>query len=179
MKLLVIVGTTRPGRVTDRIAKWVASSANEMTDVNAEVVDLADYPMPFLNEAISPQYNPQRKPEGDIKRWLEKLSEGDAFVVVTPEYNRSIPGVLKNALDYVAFEFAKKPVAFVGHGSVGGAYSITDLRLAFPQLLAITVPKATHIAARAGELMNESGVLNEELKDGPQSPLPQLKMMLE
>lgn len=179
MKLQIIVGATRPGRVTDRVAKWVAETAKELPDTVAEVVDLADYPMPHFDEAISPQYNPDRKPSSEVKRWLDKLNEADAFVIVTPEYNRAIPGVLKNALDYIDFQFAKKPVALVAHGSTGGAQSVANLRMAIPGLLAFTVPRATFLVGRAGELVNERGMLDEDLKKHPAGPHTALMMTLQ
>jgi len=179
MKLQVIVGSTRPGRVTDRVAKWVASEAKQMTGVNVEVVDLADYPMPFLDEAISPQYNPDRKPDGVTKKFLEKVAEADAYVLVTPEYNRSYSAVLKNALDYLDFQFAHKPVALVAHGSTGGAQAVSHLRGVLPGLQAITVPKATYVVGRAGEIIDESGTMKDEVKNNPYGPRAALVATLE
>jgi NAD(P)H-dependent FMN reductase len=111
MKLQVIIGSTRPGRISDRVAKWVAAEAKNLPDTSVDVVDLADYNLPFIDEAISPQFNPDRKPNEPARRWLSKLAEADVYVLVTPEYNRSYSAVLKNALDYVDFQMAKKPVA--------------------------------------------------------------------
>jgi NAD(P)H-dependent FMN reductase len=170
MKLQVIIGSTRPGRVTDTVAAWVAATAKQLPDTTVEVVDLDDYPMPFLDEAISPQYNPDRKPNAQAEKWLKKLDEGDAFVIVTPEYNRSISGVLKNALDYIDFQFAKKPVAIVAHGSTGGAQAVATLRIALPGLKAAITPSATFLTGRAGEMMDEAGVLREEIKKNPYGP---------
>ncbi|QQS19021.1 NAD(P)H-dependent oxidoreductase [Candidatus Saccharibacteria bacterium] len=95
------------GRSTDRVAKWVADAASKVAGAEVEVLDLRDYELPMFNEAISPQYNPDRKPEGAVKNWLDALSKNDAFIVVTPEYNRSIPAVLKNAFDHVGYELTK------------------------------------------------------------------------
>lgn len=179
MKLQVIVGTTRPGRVTDRAAAWVAHTAKELPDTTVEIVDLADYPMPFLDEAISPQYNPNRKPNPETAKWLKKLDEADAFVIVTPEYNRSMPGVLKNALDYLDFQFAKKPVALVAHGSTGGAQAVANLRIALPGLKAAITPSATFLNGRVGEMMDENGVLKDEIKNNPYGPQAALMGTLE
>jgi NAD(P)H-dependent FMN reductase len=170
VKLQVIVGTTRPGRVTDTVAAWVANTAKELPDTTVEIVDLMDYPMPFLDEAISPQYNPDRKPNPVTEKWLSKLNDGDAFVIVTPEYNRAMSGVLKNALDYLDFQFAKKPVALVGHGSTGGAQAIATLRITLPGLKAASMPTATFLNGRAGEMFDEGGALREELKKNPYGP---------
>lgn len=164
MKLQVIVGSTRPGRVSDRIAKWVANQAKEITGAEVEVVDLADYALPFLDEAISPQYNPERKPEGVVKEWLDKVAEADGYVIVTPEYNRSYSAVLKNALDFLDFQFAKKPVALVAHGSTGGAQAVASLRITLPGVLAVTVPQAAFLLDRIGDKIDENGNATEALE---------------
>jgi NAD(P)H-dependent FMN reductase len=174
MKIQVIVGSTRPGRVSDRLAQWVVNEIQKNESTEAELVDLMDYQMPFLDETISPQYNPDRKPNPEAKKWLDKLSEADGYVIVTPEYNRAISGVLKNALDYIDFQFAKKPVALVAHGSTGGAQAIANLRMIIPGLQAVTVPTALFYLPRVGESISESGELSEDIKAmayGPQSAL--------
>jgi NAD(P)H-dependent FMN reductase len=179
MKVQIIIGSTRPGRVTDRLAKWVANEAKGMPDTQVELVDLQDYVLPFLDEAISPQYNPDRKPNAVAKKLLDKLADADAFVLVTPEYNRTFSCVLKNALDYIDYQFAKKPVALVGHGSTGGAQAIGQLRGVIPGLLAVSVPGATYFIGRVGEMIDESGNLNKEMQAQPYGPLASLRLTLE
>ena len=179
MKVQVIVGSTRPNRVTDRVAKWVAAEAKNLTETEVEVLDLADYPMPFLDEPISPQFNPDRKPSAIVQKYLTKLAEADAYVLVTPEYNRSYSAVLKNALDYIDYQFARKPVALVAHGVTGGAQAIAHLRGVMPGLLAVTVPRATFLIGRAGDSIDEADNLNEEMKANPYGPQAALKVMLE
>ncbi|MBL8121629.1 NAD(P)H-dependent oxidoreductase [Candidatus Saccharibacteria bacterium] len=170
MKIGIIVGATREGRGTDRAAKWVARAAEKLEGADVEVLDLRDYELPFFDEAISPQYNPERKPEGAVKAWLDKLAEKDGFVVVTPEYNRSLPAVLKNALDYVAYELEKKPVALVAHGSTGGAQAVHTLRAVTAGALGVSVPRATYIPTMAGMAFDEEGNLNEDLAANPYGP---------
>ncbi len=179
MKVQVIIGSTRPNRATHRVAKWVVAEAKKITGISVEAVDLADYPLPFLDEPISPQFNPNRQPNPVAKRWLNKLAESDAYILVTPEYNRSYSAVLKNALDYIDFQFANKPVALIGHGSTGGAQAIAHLRGVIPGLMAVTIPRATFLIGRASELIDESGMLNEELKTNPYGPQASLKSLLE
>lgn len=166
MKLQVIVGSTRPGRVTPNLAKWVAREAEAKGFDDVELVDLADYDLPFLDEPISPQYNPEREPNPEAQKWLDKLAEGDAYVIVTPEYNRAPSGVLKNALDYLDFQFVKKPVALVGHGSSGGAQAIAHLRGIMSGLKAACLPTVTYFAGRVGEMLNEEGEPIEESTQG-------------
>jgi NAD(P)H-dependent FMN reductase len=180
MKLQVIIGSTRPGRVSNKVAKWTVQEAEKLPDTTVELVDLADYVLPFLDEPISPQFNPDRKPNPTAKKFLDKLAEADAYVLVTPEYNRSTSGVLKNALDYIDFQFAKKPVALVAHGSTGGAQAVAHLRGILPGLKTFTTPTATFVMGRAGELIDESGTLvDEEIRANPYGPQGALKATVE
>lgn len=178
MKLQIIIGSTRPNRITPRLAKWVQAQASGMPDVQAELVDLADYDLPLFNEPSSPQFTPDRKPETAVDKWLLKLAEADAYVLVTPEYNRSTSGVLKNALDYIDFQLEKKPVALVGHGSTGGAQAIGHLRGILPGLLAVSVPRATFFHS-ASEGLDENGNLNPEIAAKPYGPYTSIKQTLE
>lgn len=178
MKLQVIVGSVRQGRTTPQISKWVAAEAERQLGCEVEVVDLADYPLPFFEEPVSPQYNPDRQPSDATKKWLDKVAEADAYILVTPEYNRATSAVLKNALDYLDFQFARKPVALVGHGSTGGAQAIASLRIALPGVLAVSVPKATFLIG-ASNFIDENGTLNSEVAAQPYGPLTALSGMLE
>jgi NAD(P)H-dependent FMN reductase len=168
MKLQIIVGSTREGRISSRIAEWVATEAKSLGDGEVEIVELADYPMPFFNELLPPQYNPERKAAPEVQKWLDKLAEADAYLIVTPEYNRSYTAVLKNALDYVDFQLARKPVAVVAHGSAGGAQAVASLRITIAGLKSFTTPTTTYVVGRAGELFDEQGNLTvETIKENP------------
>lgn len=176
MKIAIIVGSVRPNSVSTRVAKWVESEAKAYGDV--EVLDLHEYPLPFFDEEGSPQYTPDRQPAAAVRSWLDKLAAADAYVLVTPEYNRSTSGVLKNALDHVDYQMQGKPVALVGHGSTGGAQAVANLRMAVPGLLAVTVPKATYLAMPA-MVIDENGTLDEEAATNPYGPLASLMATLE
>ena len=176
-KIAVVVGSTREGRATDKLAKWVAKEASGQADV--EILDLRDYPMPFFDEAISPRYNPDRKPAPEIKKWIDKVGEFDAFVLVTPEYNRSTSAVLKNAIDELDFQMDKKPVALSGHGSSGGAQAIATVRMALPGVGAVTIPQALYFTDRVGEAIDEAGVLSADLESAPYGHQTNLKAMVE
>jgi NAD(P)H-dependent FMN reductase len=165
MKIAVIVGSTREGRQTDRLAKWAAEEVSKVADV--ETVDLKDYPMPFFDEAISPRYNPQRAAKPEVQKWLDKVAEFDGYVIVTPEYNRAMSGVLKNALDMLDYQMDQKPVALVAHGSAGGAQAIGNLRNALPGVGAVSIPQALYFTDRVGEAIDEAGALKEELREAP------------
>lgn len=172
-KIAVIVGSTRQERQTDKLAKWAANEVAKLADV--ETLDLRDYPMPFYDEPGSARYMPERNPSPEITKWLDKLKEFDGFVMVTPEYNRAMPAVLKNAIDVVGHEIDDKPVALVAHGSAGGAQAIATLRIALPGIGAVTVPQALFFTDRVGEAIDEAGVLKEELADNPYGPQASLQ----
>jgi NAD(P)H-dependent FMN reductase len=171
-KIAVIIGSTRQGRQTDKLAKWVAQEAGKKADV--ELLDLRDYPLAFLDESISPRYNPDRTPEPATKKWLDKLATFDGFVCVTPEYNRSTSAVLKNAIDVIGHEIDDKPVALVGHGSSGGAQAIANLRMALPGVGAVTVPQALFFSDHLADSISAEGELKQELRDKPYGPQVQL-----
>jgi NAD(P)H-dependent FMN reductase len=179
MKLAVIIGATRQGRKTEQQAKWVFNTAKQSEDVEVELVDLRDYPMPFFDEAISPRYNPDRKIDPAVAPWLKKLEEFDAYVFVTPEYNHSITGVLKNALDYVTWEFVHKPAAVISHGANGGARAMTDLKEILSESRAVLVPSASSVAMTGmSETIDESGNISEAAKANPYGPQGGLDALL-
>lgn len=176
-KIAVVIGSTREGRQTDKLAKWAAGELEKITET--EILDLRDYPMPFLNEAVSPRYNPERQPDEQTKKWLTKLAEFDGYVFVTPEYNRSTSAVLKNAIDVLDYQMEKKPVALIGHGSSGGAQAIANLRMALPGVGAVTVPQALFFTDRVGEAIDEDGVLAADLEAQPYGHQANLKTQAE
>jgi NAD(P)H-dependent FMN reductase len=114
-----------------------------------------------------------------VKKWLQKVSEGEAYILVTPEYSRAPSAVLKNALDYLDFQFSKKPVALVGHGSTGGAQAIGTLRSILPQLKAVSTPQVVYFTHRVSETVSEDGQLNADLAANPHGPEAALKTLLE
>ncbi len=177
-KIGIIVGTTRQGRATDKLAKWVAVQAAKNEGTEVEVVDLVDYPLPFFDEQIPPRYNPGREAAPEVQMWLDKIAELDGYVVVTAEYNRSMPGVLKNALDTLGNEMLDKPVAIVAHGSTGGAQAVASLRITLPGNGAVSVPNALFFTDRVNEAIDDEGIISAELQDGPYSPQASLDAAL-
>ncbi len=124
-KIGVILSTTREERSSDKVGEWVLSKANELTDAKFEIVDLRDYPMSFYGDGKSKEI---------AKKFNEKLRELDGYVFVVAEYNHSIPGVLKSALDWVYDAMANKAAGIVSYGAVGGARAAEHLRLILGQL---------------------------------------------
>jgi NAD(P)H-dependent FMN reductase len=127
MKIKIIAGSTRPGRFNIQPAEWFFSIAKESKDATFELVDLEKINLPLLDEKNTPLEHKYEKDH--TKRWSEIIDEADGFVIVTPEYNHSIPGALKNAIDYLYTEWNYKPVAYISYGSAaGGSRAVEHLR---------------------------------------------------
>ncbi|MDO3700283.1 NAD(P)H-dependent oxidoreductase [Micromonospora sp. C28SCA-DRY-2] len=124
----IILGSTRPGRVGHQVAEWVAKQGNQHDGIDVEVVDIEDYRLPIFDEPQSPLLGSYA--HDHTRKWSKKIAEFDGYVFVTPEYNRSIPSALKNAIDYLYGEWNNKAAGFVSYGSsVGGARAVEHLRL--------------------------------------------------
>ena len=132
LKIAIIVGSTRPGRKADAVAAWVHGIAKQRADAEFDVVDIKDYNLPLLDEAIPPSQGKYSQPH--TKTWAAKIASFDAFVFVTPEYNHATSGALKNALDFLYKEWNNKAAGFVGYGSAGGARAVENLRLIMGEL---------------------------------------------
>lgn len=128
LRIAVIVGSTRPGRNGKAVADWVLAQAATRTGADYELVDLIDYPLPHLDEPISAKAGSARYSQSHTRAWAAKIAAYDGFVFVTPEYNHSTSGVLKNAIDYLYDEWTNKAAALVSYGMVGGARAIEHLR---------------------------------------------------
>ena len=122
----IILGSTRPNRNGEQVARWVYDLASRRGDAEFELLDLRDYPLPHLDEPLSPSFGQYQN--AHTKVWASKIASFDGFVIVTAEYNHSIPGVLKNALDYLYTEWNNKAVGFVSYGGAGGARAAEHLR---------------------------------------------------
>jgi len=145
LRVKVIAGSTREGRFSNKAASWIAEEIGKQEGAVVEMLDLRDYNMPFFNEPVSPSFKQEPYKNEAVARFTKKIAEGDAFVIVTPEYNHGTSGVLKNALDWVYQEWNNKPVAFVSYGSVGGARAIEQLRLTAIELQMAPIRNAVHI----------------------------------
>ena len=128
----IILGSTRPNRNGEQVAKWVLDIASRRNDANYELVDLRDYPLPHLDEPLPPSLGQYQNDH--TKEWADKIASFDGFVIVTPEYNHSTSGVLKNAIDYLYGEWNNKAVGFVSYGAAGGARAAEHLRLVAGEL---------------------------------------------
>jgi NAD(P)H-dependent FMN reductase len=128
----IILGSTRPNRNGEQVAKWVYDIASQRDDAEFELVDLRDYPLPHLDEPLPPSMGQYQNEH--TRQWAEKIASFDGFVFVTPEYNHSTSGVLKNAIDYLYAEWNNKAAGFVSYGAVGGARAAEHLRLVAGEL---------------------------------------------
>lgn len=132
IKVAIIIGSTRPGRHAEAVAKWAYDIAKQRTDAEYELVDIIDFNLPLLDEPFPPSMNKYTKEH--TKVWAEKISSFDAFVFVTPEYNHSTSGALKNAIDFLYKEWNNKAAGFISYGSIGGARAVEHLRLIMAEL---------------------------------------------
>jgi len=153
-KIAIVVGSTRAARFADAPTQWIAKIAKSHADIDVEIVDLRDWPLPFFDEVASSAWAPSQNEVA--QRWQKKVAEFDGFIFTAAEYNHAPTGVLKNAIDYAANEWNKKPAGFVGYGSVGGARAVEQLRLIAVELQMAPVKSAVHIA-RGGFLAVRQG----------------------
>lgn len=157
----VIAGSTREGRFSDKAAVWIAGEIKKQDGVSVEVLDLRDYEMPFFNESVSPSFKQEPYKNEAVARFTKKIEEGDAFVVVTPEYNHGTSAVLKNALDWVYQEWNNKPISFMSYGGVGGARAVEQLRLNAIELQmapirnSVNIPGEQYFSMMFGKMKSE------------------------
>ena len=142
-KIAVIVSSTRPTRFADIPTKWIVEKAREHGGLDVEVVDLRDYPLPFFDEVASNAWVPSVNEVA--QKWQKKIAEFDGYIFVVAEYNRSITGALKNALDQAYVEWGHKVAGFVAYGGVGGARAVEHLRNISVELQMVPTRNAVHI----------------------------------
>jgi len=160
LNVAIIAGSTRPGRKSEAVARWVHGIAAKRSDASFEVVDIAAFDLPLLDEALPPSMNQYAKPH--TKAWAAKIATFDAFVFVTPEYNHSTSGALKNAIDFLFREWNDKAAGFVGYGSVGGARAVEHLRLVMGEI------KVADVRAQVALSLYTDFENFSTLKPGPQ-----------
>jgi NAD(P)H-dependent FMN reductase len=144
LKVGIVVGSTRPGRKADAVASWVHDLAVRRDDATFEVVDIADYALPHLDEPIPPLAGQYSRPH--THKWAAKIESFDAYVFVTPEYNHSTSGALKNAIDFLFAEWNDKAAGFVSYGVDGGVRAVEHLRLVMGELKVADVRSAVALS---------------------------------
>ena len=144
LTLQIIIGSTRPGRVGKPVGDWITEAARRHGGFSVEQLDLAAIALPFLDEPHHPRL--QKYQHAHTKAWSERIARGDAFVLVTSEYNHGYPAALKNALDFVYREWNGKPVGYVSYGGIsGGTRAVQQLRQIAVSLQLFSVPTPVHI----------------------------------
>ena len=139
MHIAIVTGSTRPGRNNIAVARWAFELAAKRRDASFELVDIADYQLPLLDEPLPPVLG--RYSHQHTKRWAAKIASFDGYVFVTPEYNHGTSAALKNAIDYLYAEWNDKAAGFVGYGAAGGARAVEHLRLVMGNLMVADVTK--------------------------------------
>jgi NAD(P)H-dependent FMN reductase len=142
-RVAVIIGSTRDSRFADKPANWIFELARARPGWEVELLDLRDFDLPFFNEKASNLHKQSQDPKAVA--WQEKLATFDAFIVVTAEYNRTVPASLKNALDQAYKEWVRKPAAVVGYGATGAARAAEHLRTIAIELQMVPIRHGVHI----------------------------------
>jgi NAD(P)H-dependent FMN reductase len=142
----VIVGSTREGRFSEKPAKWIFQHLKKRQGVDARLLDLRDFPMPFFDQPATPA-TPGRAPYQNevVQRWTAAIAQSDGFIFVTPEYNYGTSAVLKNAIDWVYPEWNRKAAGFVSYGTAMGARAVQQLRETLIELQAASIRSSVHI----------------------------------
>ncbi|MFM0385685.1 NADPH-dependent FMN reductase [Paraburkholderia dipogonis] len=144
----VIVGSTRQGRFSEKPAQWILGRLKKRDGVEARLLDLRDFPMPFFDQPVPPAM-PGRAPYENevVQKWTSEIAQSDGFVFVTPEYNFGPSAVLKNAIDWVYPEWNRKAAAFVSYGGAAGVRSVQQLRETAIELQLAPIRSSVHIPA--------------------------------
>jgi NAD(P)H-dependent FMN reductase len=137
LRLAIIIGSTRPGRIGEAVARWVYQLAQQRSHAEFELVDIKELDLPLLDEPVPPSQGKYSKKH--TKKWAAKVASFDGYVFVTPEYNHGTSGALKNAIDFLYAEWTNKAAGFVGYGSAGGVRAVEHLRLVMAEVQVATV----------------------------------------
>ncbi len=138
IRIAIIIGSTRPNRIGEGVARWVFEQSKKRSDAEFELVDLKDFNLPLLDEP-TPAGVSNHYIHNHTKIWSQKISSFDAFIFVTAEYNHGIPSALKNAIDFLYQEWTNKVAGFVAYGGVGGTRVVEQMRLVMGELQVATV----------------------------------------
>ena len=174
IKIHIIIGSTRQNRFSEKPAHWIFEEVKKREGVEVELLDLRDYPLPFFNEPTPPAGMKEEYKDFIARKWVSKIAEADAYIIVTPEYNHGYPAVLKNALDYGYVQWNNKPVGFVSYGGVAGARAVEQLRLVAIELQMAPIRNAVHIPTFWTMLDEKGNLKTEMLKDMAEKMVTQL-----
>jgi NAD(P)H-dependent FMN reductase len=159
----VVLGSSRQPRLGERVCRFVLASTAEVREADFTLLDLADYQLPFFDEAIPPWNNPAREPAANVARWLADMACVDGYLFVVPEYNYAVPAVVKNALDFLGHEADGKPASILSYSDTahGGSIAGHELRLILNKLGMLPLPKSLPLA-HADRLLDPDGALIDD-----------------
>ena len=164
IKVKVILGSVRQGRFGERPANWLIEQLKEWKDLDVELLDLKDYPMPFFDSPVSPAWMNMKYDNPVVQKWSDKIKEADAYIMVSPEYNHGYSSVLKNAIDWLGPEWGRKPVGFVSYGSASGARVIEQLKEVTIELNMVPMKRAIGVNGNhLVRIWKGENLTNEEL----------------
>jgi NAD(P)H-dependent FMN reductase len=173
-KLMIVIASTRPGRVGLPVAEWFRGRAAEHGGFDVDLVDLVELELPLLDEASHPRLRRYTKPH--THEWSAMVDDADAFVFVTSEYNHGYPAALKNAIDYLHHEWQYKPVGFVSYGGVAaGTRAVQQLKQVVAAIKLVAVVEAVNIPFVA-QFIDSQGVVqaNEVMEQAARAMLDEL-----
>ncbi|MGY6536720.1 MAG: NAD(P)H-dependent oxidoreductase [Pararhodobacter sp.] len=176
-RIAIILGSTRDARFGQKPAEWIAEKARARGTWEVELVDLKDYDLPLFNEVASNAWAPSEDPRAIA--WQKKIAEFDGYIFVTAEYNRSITGALKNALDQAYVEWNRKPFGIVSYGSVGGTRAAEHLRTIGIELQMVSTRAAVHIGMSDFFAVHPLGQQNKPMSDIEGSIGPSAEAMMD
>ena len=177
-KIAIIIGSTRATRFADKPAQWMLKQAKARDDMTVELVDLRDFNLPLFNEMASNTWMPSQDPAAIA--WQTKMAEFDGFIFVVAEYNRSVTGSLKNAMDQAAKEWVHKPMGAIAYGSMGASSALQHLRVIAVELQMVPVRNAVHIGgADLFKIHPMGGNMNGTVEQIEGSLLPAAKGLLD
>ncbi len=142
-KIALIIGSTRPTRFADIPAQWMLAQAQAREDMTVELVDLREFDLPLFAEMASNAWMPST--DARAVAWQKKMGGFDGYIFVVAEYNRSITGALKNALDQAYVEWNHKPMTAIAYGAVGGTRALEHLRTIAVELQMVPTRNAVHL----------------------------------
>ena len=174
-RIAVIISSTREGRFADVPARWVVAELSEIPEIEVDLVDLRDHPLPEY-DIPTPARTPRKYPSDAIARFAEHIDRADAFIVLAAEYNHGYTAALKNAMDHLFVEWTRKPIAFVGWGSVGGARAIEQLRQVAVEFEMAPIRYAVHIL---GDVMRPIMMAEDRFDPSLMEPMkPRLDLLI-
>ena len=177
-KIAIIIGSTRATRFADKPAQWMLKQAKARDDMTVELVDLRDFNLPLFNEMASNTWMLSQDPAAIA--WQTKMAEFDGFIFVVAEYNRSVTGALKNAMDQAAKEWVRKPMGAIAYGSMGASSALQHLRVIAVELQMVPVRNAVHIGgADLFKIHPMGGNMNGTVEQIEGSLLPAAKGLLD